>query len=156
MAKKQKNAEANIAEETKSKSEKDLDALFDTSDVDPTEYGGEPEGETIISGASFWDWEKNDVFIGQYKGVVADNSAEAEEGDILGYEFDDVKGQSHLIGSNFAITKALESPNHAGVKIKDMNPNAWLWIRFLRKIQAKKGEFNSYKIKLIKDPRKKG
>lgn len=106
-------------------------------------------GETLVSGASFFDWEANGpVFVGQFKGKKSLSGDELKDTalDEIALEFFGADRRDYLLGNNYAIADAIEICQNKGTA------NPWLWIKFLGKQEAKKGKFNRYKIKLIADP----
>lgn len=74
----------------------------------------EPRLETIVSGAEFWDFEKN----AQFDGIYLSNSMREQDsltnpdqkaGDIMGYVCEDDKGEQHIIGNSYAIEKGIDA-----------------------------------------------
>lgn len=86
-----------------------------------------PKGETIVSGATFWDFDKKPVFMGTFTGKEilrekdgknAATNPNEKAGSVMGYEFKDVDGNIHLLGASYSITKVFggaEGKKRAGV-----------------------------------------
>lgn len=107
---------------------------------------GRPAGETLVSGAEFWKFEENAVFIGNYvKNVVRDKDGKnaatnpnEKAGSIMGYMFADEFGQEHIIGNSHSIQKALE-------QIK-FDKTVTLYIEFEGKTTVNGKPFNRFHI----------
>lgn len=92
--------------------------------------------KTIISGAEFWDFEKNKVFRGRFVQPFLrekdQENGEGKAGDVIGFVFEDADGEQHLVSNSHQIKKALESP---GVGV-----GSQLQITFKGKSENSKGQ----------------
>lgn len=88
-----------------------------------------PAGETIVSGAAFWDFEKEPVFVGTYirnvirekDGKNAATNPNEKAGTVMGFLFRGEDGGEHIIGNSYSIQKALVNEKYRSVP---------LWIEF--------------------------
>lgn len=98
--------------------------------------------ETVSSGASYWDFEKNPIFEGHFvklflapKDIPKNNT---KKGDVIGFTFVDQKGAFHILGNSHAIAKALEEDK--------FNQHTLWWIEFLEKVTSGGKPFNNFYI----------
>ncbi len=66
----------------------------------------------IISGADFFDFELRAVFSGKFEHPVireedSQTNPEQKKGDVMGYQFEDINGDKHIVGASHQIEKAL-------------------------------------------------
>lgn len=112
-----------------------------------------PAGETLVSGATFWDFDVKPVFIGSFTGKEilrekdgknAATNPNEKAGSVMGFEFKDVDGNVHLIGNSYSIAKIFagkEGQKHVGKK---------MFIEFEGKDeQAGKPPFNRFHIQTV-------
>jgi hypothetical protein len=96
----------------------------------------------IVSGATYWNFEENPIFIGTYQGECHDN-----EGKLIGFFFIDNDNQEHIISNSYAIEKALNS-DVEGTLV--MDSNNVLEIISLGKSQTKEGkQFNRFDVTML-------
>jgi len=119
-----------------------------------------PQGEVLVSGADFWDFEEYPVFTGKFirdviretDGKNAATNPNEKAGSTMGFLFSHVDlstgeetGEETIIGNSFSIEKALKDP-----KAK----SSVLWIEFLGKKDAKDTAngrpFNQFHIQTVK------
>jgi len=112
---------------------------------------GRPDGEVLISGAEFWDFEESPIFIGKYMDKVirekdgpnAATNPNEKAGSVMGFKFEDEFGQEHIIGNSNSIQKALEKIGY--------NKNVILYIEFEGKTTLASGKpFNRFHIQTVK------
>lgn len=114
-----------------------------------------PAGETLVSGAVFWDFDENPVFIGSFTGKEiirerdgknADKNPNEKAGSVMGFEFKDENGDIHLLGNSYSIAKVFsgkEGKARIGQK---------MYIEFEGKEeQAGKQPFNRFHIQTVKE-----
>ena len=107
-----------------------------------------PQGKTIVSGAEFYDFEKNPVFVGKYlrdvvrekDGKNAATNPNEKAGSVMGYLFQAETGDETIIGNSFSIQKALQDPK---------NREVTLWIEFEGKTEIKGKPFNRFHIQTV-------
>lgn len=115
-----------------------------------------PKIRTIISGAEFWDFDEEPIFIGRFKTEVLreedvldkDGKKVHSAGDTMGYLFEaEEDGEEHIVGNSHQIQKALELVKQdESVNLND----AVFYIEFLGKGEnSKKQPFNRFKIGLL-------
>lgn len=94
--------------------------------------------KNLTSGAEFHKFETAPVFIGKYVEPAlrekdapdAGDDESKKAGSVLGYRFEDLDGEQHLIGASAGITKAIEKTK----------PGAWLRVEFKGKTKNAKGQ----------------
>lgn len=117
------------------KTEPEQDAFGD--DVKPrAQRPDRPQGETLVSGATYWDFEQNPVFTGQYlreflRPKDGDLSKKEKKGDVIGFVMvHDETGEEVIISNSFQVKEALDKIGRA--------TDVKLWIEFEGKITQKK------------------
>ena len=121
----------------------------------------EPEGQALVTGSTFWSWrDDNDkpflgkVFVGVYLGEHAkpEDSANSFPGELLGYDFKGADGVDYILGDNYSLKQALHETieiNGVPTFVKELKTPV-LWIKLIAVDPSKKGDFNRFKIKLVK------
>lgn len=108
------------------------------------------EESTVVSGATFWDFKTKPMFIGRFKRPMLatedDDKMNRKKGDVFAYLMEDAEGHEHLIGAAFSIEKAVTSEN-VGI-------GSILKITFVEKKKSKRGFFNVFDVKLLKEKAK--
>jgi hypothetical protein len=97
----------------------------------------------IVSGAEYWNFEENPIFVGKYQGI-----AKNEEGKVIGYNFIDLDNEDYIISNSHSIEKALNTEVN-GTLVHDLDKN--LEIIFRGKITSKSTgkPFNKFDISLL-------
>lgn len=103
----------------------------------------EPKEKVIISGAQYWDFDTNPQFEGMYRGQVI----REEDQKVIGFNFEDMAGDLHIISNSHSIEKSLHTPHKDGELYED--PEAVLRILFLGKTEINGKPFNRFKISLL-------
>jgi hypothetical protein len=97
----------------------------------------------IVSGAEYWNFEENPIFIGKYQGI-----AKNEEGKVIGFNFIDLDNEDYIITNSHSIEKALNTEVN-GTLVHDLDKN--LEIIFRGKVTSKSSgkPFNKFDISLL-------
>lgn len=108
------------------------------------------EESTVVSGATFWDFKTKPQFIGRFKKpLIADEDdpkMNRKKGDVFAYLMEDANGHEHLIGASYSIERAVTSEN-VGI-------GSIMKITFVEKKKSKRGFFNVFDVKLLKEKAK--
>jgi len=81
-----------------------------------------------------------------------DPRPDALPGALLGYDFKHLDGTDYILGDNYSVRETLDSINSDGIKLRNMLPGPWLWIKLLGTEESKNGgDFNRFKIIHIAD-----
>ena len=103
---------------------------------------GTPKRRQIVSGANYWPFSAQPIFIGKF---VSDHYN--DEGKLIGYDFVDQDGEMFIISNCYATTKALDTEIDGKI-VRDMDLP--LEITFLGKVEMKNGKpFNRYSVVLL-------
>lgn len=102
---------------------------------------------TISTGANIFKFETpGSSFIGKYTGQnkswesdSTESGKEHKAGDIIGYEFEDAKGDYYLIGASWAIEDAMQK----------VGSEDYIRITFLGQSKSAKGNVNRFKIEVF-------
>lgn len=102
---------------------------------------------TLSTGANLFRFETPGVsYVGRYTGINKSWDSDSNEpgkehkaGDIIGYEFEDAKGDYHLIGASWAIEDAMSK----------VGSGDYLRITFLGQSKSKKGNVNRFKVEVF-------
>jgi hypothetical protein len=97
----------------------------------------------IVSGAEYWNFEENPIFVGKYQGI-----AKNEEGKVIGFNFIDLDDEDYIITNSHSIEKALNTEVN-GILVHDLDKN--LEIIFRGKVTSKSTgkPFNKFDISLL-------
>jgi hypothetical protein len=105
--------------------------------------------KTIVSGADFFDFDLKPVFSGKFLHTVireadSETNKDFKKGDVMGYMFQDINGDDHIIGASHQITKALTA--------EDQGVGNYYKITYLGKGQTAKNQpFNKYEVEQYDD-----
>lgn len=108
-------------------------------------------GKTLVSGASYWDFELEHYFVGSWTGQYAKRNKQekdkpenvGEDGKVvIGFLFEsEIDGEQHIIGNSYAIVKALD------LLSKDGNEKAKILIEFKGQTENAQGQpYNNFHI----------
>jgi hypothetical protein len=139
------------------KSVKEVKKELESSSVNDTLYTQEqvdimagklPKGRVLISGADFWHFEQENVFIGTPLGT---NVQDPNDGRILGYDFVDENGEQWVIGASHSVEKALNMDiTENGKATKVIDAGLKMLIQWKGKKDLGNGrEFNQYLVMLV-------
>lgn len=106
---------------------------------------GRPQGKTLVSGASYHDFQKVPVYIGQYRrDVIREKDGQGpneKKGDVIGFVFEDEFGGETIISNSYSIKKALETIGYPH--------DVTLWIEFQGKTMVKGKPFNRFHVQTV-------